>query len=50
MAYNMKLKRFVLAIPKTELMTDEDVKTFDDEYNKKLVLIHALNAMGDLND
>jgi len=48
MAYNKDLKRFVLAIPKTELLTENELKTFDDEYYQKVVLVRVLNAMRDL--
>jgi len=49
MAYNIKLKRFVLAIPKSELMTEKDLIAFQREFDEKFTLVYTLNKMGEIN-
>lgn len=50
MTYNMKSKRFVLAIPKSELMTERDLRKFQREFDEKFILVYTLNRMGKSND
>lgn len=49
-SYNVKSQRFVLSIPKSELMTDKDLKTFQKEFDDKFTLVYILNAMEKINE